>query len=284
MSRSSSTSPSESGGRSPGRRLPRRLTQLTAGLLLYGASSALLVRSGLGLEPWNVLHQGLANLTGLSIGVVVTIMGAVVLLLWIPLRQRPGLGTVANVLLIGAAMDATLAVVPDAEGLPARIALMVAGVVLNGLATGLYIAARFGPGPRDGLMTGLHRVTGRSIRLIRTALELTVVATGFLLGGSLGVGTVLYALAIGPLAQLSLRLFAVPEPASHTAPEAASPTAPGSTGPGTTPGTAPGTTTGPQTATPAPHAIAGPEAATPGTASGSTADAPGSPERVILPR
>ncbi|MEU3451588.1 hypothetical protein AB0H29_30845 [Streptomyces thermolilacinus] len=279
MSRSSSTSPSEPGGRPPGRRLPRRLTQLTAGLLLYGASSALLVRSGLGLEPWNVLHQGLSNLTGLSIGVVVTIMGAVVLLLWIPLRQRPGLGTVANVLLIGAAMDATLAVVPDAEGLPARIALMVAGVVLNGLATGLYIAARFGPGPRDGLMTGLHRVTGRSIRLIRTALELTVVATGFLLGGSLGVGTVLYALAIGPLAQLALRLFAVPEP---TAAEAASPAAAGTTGHGAAPGTAPAA--GPEAATPAPDAAAGPGAATPDTASGSTAVAPGSPDRVILPR
>ncbi|MFV2120333.1 YczE/YyaS/YitT family protein [Streptomyces sp. Act-28] len=210
MSRSSSAPRSGSDGRPRGRRIPRRLAQLTAGLLLYGASSALLVRSGLGLEPWNVLHQGLSRLTGLSIGVVVTVMGAVVLLLWIPLRQRPGLGTVANVLLIGAAMDTTLAVVPTAGGLPARIALMVSGVVLNGLATGLYIAARFGPGPRDGLMTGLHRLTGRSVRLIRTLLEAGVVVTGFLLGGSLGVGTVLYALAIGPLAQLSLRLFAVP--------------------------------------------------------------------------
>ncbi|MFJ8694640.1 membrane protein YczE [Streptomyces roseolilacinus] len=218
MSRSPSASPSGSDGRPRGRRIPRRLTQLTAGLLLYGASSALLVRSGLGLEPWNVLHQGLSRLTGLSIGVIVTIMGAVVLLLWIPLRQRPGLGTVANVLLIGAAMDATLAVAPDAEGLPARIALMVSGVVLNGLATGLYIAARLGPGPRDGLMTGLHRLTGRSIRLIRTLLEIGVVATGFLLGGSLGVGTVLYALAIGPLAQLALRLFAVPGAAPDAAP------------------------------------------------------------------
>ncbi|MDT9686267.1 hypothetical protein RND61_29985 [Streptomyces sp. TRM76323] len=217
MSRSSSASPSASAGPPRGRRLPRRLAQLIAGLLLYGASSALLVRSGLGLEPWNVLHQGLSRLTGLSIGAVVTIMGAVVLLLWIPLRQRPGLGTVANVLLIGAAMDATLAVVPDAGGLPARITLMVSGVVLNGLATGLYIAARFGPGPRDGLMTGLHRLTGRSIRLIRTSLEIGVVAAGFLLGGSLGVGTVLYALAIGPLAQLSLRLFAVPGAAPGTA-------------------------------------------------------------------
>ncbi|MFF8833084.1 YitT family protein [Streptomyces sp. NPDC015131] len=192
------------------RHLVRRLVQLYAGLALYGVSSALLVRSGLGLEPWNVLHQGLSGITGLSMGVVLTIVGAAVLLLWIPLRQKPGLGTVSNVLVIGAAMDATLWLVPDAHGLLARVPLMLAGVVLNGLATGLYIAARFGPGPRDGLMTGLHRLTGRSLRLIRTTIELTVVLTGFLLGGSLGVGTLLYAVAIGPLAQFFLRVFAVP--------------------------------------------------------------------------
>ncbi|MFD8234844.1 YitT family protein [Streptomyces sp. NPDC059696] len=190
--------------------LARRLVQLYAGLALYGASSALLVRSGLGLEPWNVLHQGLAERTGLSIGVVLTLVGAVVLLLWIPLRQRPGLGTVSNVLVIGMAMDATLALVPDAHGPAPRVALMVAGVVLNGAATGLYIAARFGPGPRDGIMTGLNRLTGVSIRLVRTGVELTVVATGFALGGTVGIGTLLYALAIGPLAQFFLRLFAVP--------------------------------------------------------------------------
>jgi uncharacterized membrane protein YczE len=188
----------------------RRLIQLYAGLALYGGSSALLVKAGLGLEPWNVLHQGLAELTGLSMGVVLTIVGAAVLLLWIPLRQRPGLGTVSNVLVIGAAMDASLSVLPDAHALAVRIPLLVAGVVLNGAATGLYIAANFGPGPRDGLMTGLHRRTGRSIRLIRTAVEITVVATGFVLGGTVGVGTVLYALSIGPLAQLFLRVFAVP--------------------------------------------------------------------------
>ncbi|MBR8640679.1 hypothetical protein KEF29_18535 [Streptomyces tuirus] len=192
------------------RRLGRRLTQLYAGLALYGASSALLVRSGLGLEPWNVLHQGIAERTGLSIGVVLTIVGAVVLLAWIPLRQRPGLGTISNVLVIGAAMDATLALVPDAHGLAVRGTLMVAGIVLNGAATGLYIAARFGPGPRDGLMTGLHQLTGVSIRLVRTGIELTVVATGFALGGTVGVGTLLYAVSIGPLAQLFLRVFAVP--------------------------------------------------------------------------
>ncbi|MFF7857707.1 YitT family protein [Streptomyces sp. NPDC007904] len=190
--------------------LARRLFQLYAGLALYGASSALLVRSGLGLEPWNVLHQGLSERTGLSMGVVLTLVGAAVLLLWIPLRQRPGLGTVSNVLVIGAAMDATLAVLPDADGMAVRVALMAAGIVLNGAATGLYIAARFGAGPRDGLMTGLHRRTGVSIRLVRTALEITVVATGFVLGGTVGVGTVLYAVTIGPLAQLFLRVFAVP--------------------------------------------------------------------------
>ncbi|MEU4037604.1 YczE/YyaS/YitT family protein [Streptomyces collinus] len=190
--------------------LGRRLTQLYAGLALYGASSALLVASGLGLEPWNVLHQGLAELTGLTIGVVSIVVGAGVLLLWIPLRQRPGLGTVSNVFVVGLAMDGTLALLPDVHGLAVRVPLLVAGIVLNGAATGLYIAASFGPGPRDGLMTGLHRRTGRSLRLMRTAVEVTVVATGFVLGGTIGVGTLLYALSIGPLAQLFLRVFAVP--------------------------------------------------------------------------
>ncbi|MGC0342277.1 putative membrane protein YczE [Streptomyces sp. SLBN-8D4] len=191
-------------------RLGRRLIQLCAGLTLYGASSALLVEAGLGLEPWGVLHQGLAELTGLSIGVVSIVVGAAVLLLWIPLRQRPGLGTVSNVFVVGLAMDATLAVVPDAHGLAVRIPLMLAGIVLNGAATGLYIAAGFGAGPRDGLMTGLHRRTGRSIRLMRTAIEVAVVVTGFVLGGTIGAGTVLYAVSIGPLAQVFLRVFAVP--------------------------------------------------------------------------
>ncbi|WP_188113992.1 membrane protein YczE [Streptomyces apricus] len=195
------------------RHLPRRLLQLYAGLALYGVSAALLVQAGLGMEPWGVLHQGLAELTGLTIGVVSIVVGAVVLLLWIPLRQRPGLGTVSNVFVVGLAMDGALALLPDAHTLTVRVPLMLAGVLLNGVATGLYIAARFGPGPRDGLMTGLHRRTGRSIRLVRTAIEVAVVATGFVLGGTVGAGTVLYALAIGPLAQLSLRLFAV-SPAS----------------------------------------------------------------------
>ncbi|MFJ6631318.1 YitT family protein [Streptomyces sp. NPDC091376] len=193
-----------------GARLPRRLLQLYVGLALYGASSALLVRGGLGLEPWGVLHQGLAERTGLTIGVVSIIVGAVVLLLWIPIRQKPGLGTVSNVFVVGVAMDGTLAVVPDARGLAVQIPVMLAGIALNGVATGLYISARFGPGPRDGLMTGLHRLTGRSVRLVRTALEVAVVATGFVLGGTVGAGTVVYALSIGPLAQLFLRVFAIP--------------------------------------------------------------------------
>ncbi|MGW3629782.1 membrane protein YczE [Streptomyces sp. NPDC005122] len=192
-----------------GRHLPRRLVQLYAGLALYGASSALLVEAGLGLEPWNVLHQGLAELTGLTIGVVSIFVGAAVLLLWIPLRQRPGLGTISNVFVVGLAMDGTLALVPDTHALAVRVPLMLAGIVLNGLATGLYISANFGPGPRDGLMTGLHRRTDRSIRVVRTVLEVAVVATGFTLGGTVGIGTVLYAVAIGPLAQLFLRVFAV---------------------------------------------------------------------------
>jgi len=191
-------------------RLWRRLIQLYVGLALYGASAALLVEAGLGLEPWGVLHQGLAELTGLTIGVVSIFVGAAVLLLWIPLRQRPGLGTVSNVFVVGMAMDGTLALVPDVRSLAVRLPLLLAGILLNGVATGLYIAARFGPGPRDGLMTGLHRRTGRSIRLMRTAIELAVVATGFALGGTVGIGTVLYAVSIGPLAQLFLRVFDVP--------------------------------------------------------------------------
>ncbi|MGW3377659.1 membrane protein YczE [Streptomyces hydrogenans] len=216
-----------------GRHLTRRLVQLYAGLTLYGISSALLVLAGLGLEPWGVLHQGLAERTGLTIGVVSIVVGAVVLLLWIPIRQRPGLGTVSNVFVIGLAMDGTLALVPEIHGLPARIALLALGIVLNGVATGLYIAARFGPGPRDGLMTGLHRLTGRSIRLTRTLIEIAVVTTGFLLGGSVGVGTVLYALSIGPLAQFFLRFFAVPEATAGAAPGATAVGAPDATpGPG----------------------------------------------------
>ncbi|MEU9118953.1 hypothetical protein AB0C96_03670 [Streptomyces sp. NPDC048506] len=189
--------------------LARRLVQLYTGLVLYGVSMGLMVRADLGLEPWSVLNQGISRHTGLSIGTVTIVAGALILLLWIPMRQRPGLGTVSNVVILGVVMDATLAWLPELHGLGARIPLLAFAVLLNGAATGLYISARFGPGPRDGLMTGLHVRTGRPVRLVRTCIEVAVLAAGFLLGGSVGAGTVVYAVAIGPLAQLFLRLFAI---------------------------------------------------------------------------
>jgi uncharacterized membrane protein YczE len=186
------------------RRLPRRLVQLYAGLALYGLSIALLVRSELGLMPWSVLDQGLSRSTGLSLGVVSILVGVVVLLTWVPLRQRPGVGTVSNVVVIGLAIDASLAVLPDVDALAVRLALVAAGVGLNALATAAYIGVHLGPGPRDGLMTGLVRRTGRSVRLVRTGIEVVVVVLGVLLGGTIGLGTVAYALGIGPLVQVLL--------------------------------------------------------------------------------
>ncbi|NYI04414.1 membrane protein YczE [Allostreptomyces psammosilenae] len=199
----------------------RRLVQLYAGLALYGASLALMVRADLGLDPWDVFHQGVADRTGLSFGTVVTLVGALVLLLWLPLRQRPGLGTISNILVLGVAADATLLVLPEQRVLAVRVGLLVAGVLLNGVATACYIGARFGPGPRDGLMTGWAARSGRSIRLVRTVIECGVLVVGFLLGGSVGVATVVYALAIGPLAQLFLPVFAVPAPEPAAAEQAA---------------------------------------------------------------
>lgn len=194
--------------RDPARRLP----QLLAGLALYGTSMAMQVRATLGLNPWDVLHEGLAGRTPLSFGLVTALTGVVVLLLWVPLRQRPGLGTVANVLVIAVSVDVALALLPAPGALPARIGLMVAGIVLNGVATAAYVGARLGPGPRDGLMTGLAARTGRPVRVVRTAIEVVVLAAGWLLGGTVGVGTVLYALAIGPLTQAFLPLFTVRGP------------------------------------------------------------------------
>lgn len=203
--------------------LARRLVQLYAGLTLFGVSAALQVQAGLGLDPWNVLHQGIAERTGRQIGTISIVVGAAVLLLWIPLRQRPGLGTVSNVVLVGLAMNGTLAVVGAPHGLPARFGTLVAAIALCGLATGMYISARFGPGPRDGLMTGAARRLGVSIRLARTSVELTVLAIGWLLGGSVGIGTLLFAVGIGPLAQFFLRLFGYQAPAAVAAtPEAIS--------------------------------------------------------------
>ena len=194
-------------------RLPRRLVQLYAGLVLYGASLALMVRGELGLAPWDVLHSGFIRHVPITLGQAVILVSVVVLLLWIPLREQPGLGTLSNAVVVGLAADATLAVLAAPDQLGFRIGLMVAGVVLNGLATAMYIGAQFGRGPRDGLMTGLSRVTGRSLRLVRTGLEVTVVVVGLLLGGALGLGTVLYALLIGPLAQAMLPAWVVEVPA-----------------------------------------------------------------------
>ncbi|MGQ0576503.1 MAG: membrane protein YczE [Pseudonocardia sp.] len=195
----------------------RRLPQLGAGLVLYGTSMAMQVRGGMGLQPWDVLHEGVTMQTPLSFGLVTALTGVLVLLLWIPLRQRPGIGTLANVVVIAVAVDTALTLIPPAQAWPARIALMVGGTLLNGVATAAYVGARLGPGPRDGLMTGLAARTGRSIRLVRTGIEVTVLGIGWLLGGTVGLGTALYALAIGPLTQAFLPWFATgPRPAPVT--------------------------------------------------------------------
>lgn len=201
----------------PRGRLARRLVQLYVGLVLYGLSAAMMVLANLGLDPWDVFHQGLARQTGISIGTWVIVVGAAVLLLWIPLRQRPGLGTVSNVVVIGLAMDAALALLPEPRHVAVRWAFLLGGIILNGVATGCYIGAGFGPGPRDGLMTGLA-ARGHSIRVVRTAIELTVLASGFLLGGTVGVGTVLYALSIGPLAHVFIPLLTVTPTVSPSTP------------------------------------------------------------------
>lgn len=190
-------------------RLWRRLPQLLLGLALYGASLAMMVRGALGLAPWDVLHSGFIRHVPMTIGQAVVLFSFVVLLLWIPLRERPGIGTVANALLVGLTADATLAVLAEPDSVVLRVVLVVGGIALNAVATSLYIGSQFGRGPRDGLMTGLARRTGLSIGLVRTAIEVTVVVIGLLLGGALGVGTVLYALAIGPLVQLTMPWFTV---------------------------------------------------------------------------
>ena len=189
--------------------MTRRLLQLYAGLILYGVSLALQIRAGLGLDPWDVFHQGVAAHVGLSFGMLVNVVGAVVLLLWIPLRQRPGIGTVCNILLIGTMVDLTLPFVPMPEGYAARFAMLAAGIVLNGIAGGAYIGAGLGPGPRDGLMTGFCRRTGWPVKYVRTAIELSILAIGWLLGGTLGVGTALYAVSIGWVVHHALPWFAI---------------------------------------------------------------------------
>jgi uncharacterized membrane protein YczE len=186
----------------------RRLVQLFAGLVLYGASDGLLLLGGLGVDPWDVFHQGLSRRTGVAVGTWVIVVGAVVLLLWIPLRQRPGLGTLANVVVIGLVINLVLATVPAPHGVPLQVVTMLGGVGLNGVATGAYIGAGLGPGPRDGLMTGLA-ARGSSLRVVRTAIEVVVLICGWLLGGTVGVGTVVYALGIGPLAQIFVPMLSI---------------------------------------------------------------------------
>jgi uncharacterized membrane protein YczE len=197
----------------------RRFIQLQLGLLLYGASLALMVRADLGLNPWSVLHQGLSQLTGLSLGMIVNLVGALVLLIWIPLRQKPGVGTICNVLVIGTAADVALLALPPIEGLALRIGFLTAAIVLNGAATAACIGAGLGPGPRDGLTTGLVRISGWRIGWARTAIEVAVLAIGWLLGGVAGGGTVLYALANGPLVQWFMARFEIgPKAEPATAP------------------------------------------------------------------
>lgn len=189
--------------------LGRRLLQLFPGLVCCGVGLALMVLARLGLGPWDVLHQGLSERTGLPMGTVVILVGFVVLLGWVPLRQRLGIGTLCNVVLIGLVIDAVLAVAPEPRGLVLRWACLLAGVVLMGLGSGLYIGTGLGPGPRDGLMTGLA-ARGHSLRVVRTLIELSALAVGWVLGGTVGVGTVLFAFAIGPLVHLFLGRFSAP--------------------------------------------------------------------------
>jgi uncharacterized membrane protein YczE len=196
--------------------LTRRLAQLYGGLVLYGVSGSFILLAGLGNDPWDVLHQGLSRRTGIGTGLWVCIVGALVLLLWIPLRQRPGLGTLSNVVVIGVVVQIMLTVFDQARAPEVRVSLLLCGVVLNGVATGLYIGARFGPGPRDGLMTGLA-ARGHSLRAVRTGIELTVLVVGALLGGTVGIGTLVYAVSIGPLAHVFVPAFTVRAPVTQAA-------------------------------------------------------------------
>ena len=186
--------------------MTRRLVQLVVGLLLYGAGCALTVRAGLGVDPWTVLAEGVSGHIGIGVGWTTNLIGLGVLLLWLPLRQRPGAGTVANIVLVGTSMQVVLDVLPPAEGTLGQVAACFGGIVVVAAASGLYIGANFGPGPRDGLMTGIHRRWRWPIWLARGSVELTVLAAGWMLGGTVGVGTVLFAVLIGPLVHVALPL------------------------------------------------------------------------------
>lgn len=192
--------------------LPLRLIQLLAGLFLFGLGVAVMIRAGIGIAPWDVLSQGIAAQTPLSFGLATNIVGALVLLLWWPIRQKPGLGTVLNVLVIGPSAQFGLWLLPQFHRWPLQIAMFLLGLVLVAIATGLYIGARLGPGPRDGLMTGLHGRYGWAIWKVRTAIEASVLAIGWWLGGDVGLGTLAFALLIGPLCGITLPLFGSGKP------------------------------------------------------------------------
>jgi len=190
-------------------RLPLRLAQLYVGLVMYGVSLALMVRGDLGLAPWDVLHSGFIQHVPMTIGQAVILFSFVVLVLWVPLREKPGIGTISNALLVGFSADVTLALLERPDAMVPRVALMLGGVLLCGLATAVYVGAQLGRGPRDGLMTGLSRRTGLSLRVVRTVLEVAVVLIGLAMGGVLGVGTLVYAFGIGPIAQALLPYFLI---------------------------------------------------------------------------
>jgi uncharacterized membrane protein YczE len=197
----------------PADRRGRRFAQLICGLVLYGATASMLVLGGLGLDPWDVLHQGMSRTVGLGIGTWAILVSFVVLLLWVPLRQRPGVGTLLNVVAVGGVIDLVLALASPPHAVWARVALMLGGVAGNGLATGLYIGAGLGPGTRDGLSVGIA-ARGHSMRVVRTSIEATVLVTGFVLGGTVGIGTVIYALAIGPITHQTIPALAI-RPVKH---------------------------------------------------------------------
>jgi uncharacterized membrane protein YczE len=195
--------------------MTRRVTQLFIGLFLYGAGCALTIEAGLGVDPWTVFAEGLSVHTGIGIGWITNIVGFVVLLLWIPLRQKPGIGTIANILLVGTSIQAVLWIVPPVSGLGLQIGVLLGGILMVAIASGLYIGARFGPGPRDGLMTGMHARLGWPIWLCRALVEASVLVIGWLLGGTVGVGTILFAVLIGPLVHIALPLLDTRKPPVH---------------------------------------------------------------------
>jgi uncharacterized membrane protein YczE len=190
-----------------GRDVVRRLPGLIAGLLLFGFGIALMAEAGLGLGPWEAFHQGLGRITGQEIGTISVLLGIPILLLWWPLGERPGIGTLLNVVLIGTATNVGIALLPSAAGPGIQLAMMLAGLVTIGLGSGLYLAADLGAGPRDGLMTGIHRRFRWSIRRARTFVEVTVLVLGWLFGGTIGLGTLAFAFGIGPLVQVFLGVF-----------------------------------------------------------------------------